>query len=131
MSGSGELNLNLPEWLSIEAWDGYIEMRSLKKKPLTKRAALMALRRLNELRLDGNDPGMVLDQSTFYCWTGLFALKGQADGDGASRKTFDAIRRESSVSAIRRTVESYNQVGGDVHGAKPQGNKRIGDGGVH
>jgi hypothetical protein len=126
-----DLNLNLPEWLSVEAWDGYLEMRQLKKKPLTKRAALMALRKLNELRLEGFDPGMVLDQSTFMCWMGLFPLKGQDDGERASRKTFDAIRRETSVDAIRRTVESYNQVGRDVHGTKPQGNKRIGDGGVH
>lgn len=124
-------NLNLPEWLSIEAWEGYIEMRKEIKKPLTRRAAITALRRLNEMRLEGHDPSQVLDQSTFMCWRGLFPLKGNADGDGASRKTFDAIRRDNSVSAIRRAVESYNQVGGNVHGAKPQGNKRIGDGGIH
>jgi hypothetical protein len=124
-------NLNLPEWLGIEAWEGYIEMRAKIKKPLTKRSAVMALRTLNELRLQGYDPSMVLDQSTFMCWRGLFPLKENRDGDGASRKTFDAIRRETSVAAIRRTVASYNKVGGDVHGTKPQGNKRIGDGGVH
>ena len=126
-----DFNLNLPEWLSKDAWDGYIEMRKAIKKPLTKRAALTALRRLNELRLTGYDPAAVLDQSTFMCWRGLFPLKGNGDGDGASRKTFDAMRRDASVAAIRRTVASYNQVGGNVHGAEPQRNKRLGDGRVH
>ncbi len=124
-------NLNLPEWLSVEAWEGYIEMRQKIKKPMTKRAMLMALRRLNELRCKGWDPSMVLDQSTFMCWQGLYPLKEDRDGDKATPKTFDAIRRESSVSAIQRVVGSYHKVGRNLHGTLPQGNKRIGDGGIH
>lgn len=124
-------NLNLPEWLSIEAWDGWLEMRTKIKKPVTKRAALMAIRKLNKLRLDGHDPSMVLDQSTFMCWQDLYAPKENFDGERASRKTFDAIRREASVDAIKKVVGSYNKVGGDIHGAPPQGNKRVGHGGVH
>jgi hypothetical protein len=126
-----DLNLNLPQWLSVEAWDGYLEMRRVIKKPLTRRAALMALRRLDDLRLKGFDPSMVLDQSTFMCWQGLYPLKEDRDGERADRKTFDAIRRDASKDAIRRTVEGYHKMGRDVHGVEPQGNKRIGDGGVH
>lgn len=121
----------LPEWVSIEAWDGYLEMRKTIKKPLTERGKKLALGKLNDLRRQGFDPSMVLDQSTFMSWQGLFPIKGERDGDGASRKTFDAIRRDSSVSAIQRVLGGYHKVGGDIHGTLPQGNKRLGDGGVH
>lgn len=123
--------MELPDWLPRDAWDGWVEMRKVNKWKLTERAKSLAVNRLHSLRLQGFDPGMVLDQSTFNCWRGLFPLRGVGDGDKADRKTFDAIRRDSSVSAIRRTVENYNKVGRDIHGAPPQGNKRIGDGRVH
>lgn len=113
----------LPEWMPKEAWDGYVEMRQKIKKPMTVRAMKMAFRRLDELQKNGWEPGMVLDQSTFMCWQGLFPVKGDFDGDKASRKTFDAMRRESSVEAIKRVVGSYNQVGRHLHGALPQGSK--------
>lgn len=125
------LTLNLPDWVSVEAWDGYLEMRLKIKRPLTKRAGEMALRRLDQLRQKGWDPSMVLDQSTFMCWQGLYPLKADYDSEKADVKTFDAMRRDASVAAIRRTVESYNQMGRNLHGASPQRNKRIGDGGVH
>ena len=123
--------MDLPQWVPLDAWEGFCEMRQRMRKPLTERAKKLAIRRLDQLRRKGYEPGMILDQSTFMGWQGLWPLKGDWDGDGATRKTFDAIRRESSVKAIRRTVEAYNQVGGDVHGTPPQGNKRIRDGGIH
>lgn len=121
----------LPQWLPQEAWDGYIEMRKTIKKPLTKRALEMAIRKLDEFRKRGWEPGAILDQSTFMCWQGLYPLKGDFDGDKATRKTFDAIRRESSFAAIGRVAEGYLQVGREVRRALPQGNKRIGDGDLH
>lgn len=124
--------LNLPEWLSQESWLGWIEMRRAIKKPLTKRAAVMGLRKLNEMRLQGHDPNKVLDQSTFMAWQGLYEVKENHNGAAKPNpKTFDAIRRESSIAAIRTTVASYNQVGSEVHGIAPQRGKHGRDGGVH
>lgn len=123
--------MDLPEWISKEAWDGYVEMREKIKKPLTERAKKMAVRRLDELRRKGWDPSMVLDQSTFMDWQGLYPLREDRDGDGATRKTFDAIRRDSSIAAIGRVGQSYLQMGGTPQRALPGGNKRGGHGGVH
>ena len=121
----------LPEWMPKEAWDGYVEMRQKIKKPMTVRAMKMAFRRLEELGKQGWEPGMVLDQSTFMCWQGLFPVKGDFDGEKASRKTFDAIRREASTTAIGRVGQSYLQVGETVRRALPGGGKRGFDGGIH
>ena len=49
-------------------------MRKAKKKPLTDRAAKMAFNVLSELYQNGDKPEMVLAQSEFYGWTGLFPV---------------------------------------------------------
>ena len=72
----------LPDWLPREAWTGFEEMRRKIKKPLTDRAAAMAIRKLGTLRLEGHDPAEVLDQSTLNCWQDLYPLKATADWGG-------------------------------------------------
>lgn len=58
-----------------EAWEGYLEMRKKIKKPMTKRAETIAIRKLEKLMFEGHDPNEVLDQSTFNSWQGLFGIK--------------------------------------------------------
>lgn len=65
----------LPAYIDPEAWAGYVEMRRVIKKPLTKRAAVGLLRDLQELKDKGHDPNASLDQSTFCCWRGVFVPK--------------------------------------------------------
>ena len=67
----------LPSWIDVEAWDGFVEMRKQIKAPLTKRAANLTLRKLEDLRRDGYDPTEVLDQSTQRCWRGVFPVYGK------------------------------------------------------
>jgi hypothetical protein len=50
-------------------------MRRKVKKPLTDRAASMAIRKLGELREQGESPGAVLDQSTLHCWQDLYPVR--------------------------------------------------------
>lgn len=68
----------LPDWIDPEAWEGFVQMRKTIKKPLTDRAKKLALKELVKLRMEGQDPNEVLDQSTLKCWSGLFAVKGKA-----------------------------------------------------
>ena len=67
----------LPSWIDVEAWDGFVEMRKQIKAPLTKRAANLTLRKLEDLRMEGYDPTEVLDQSTQRCWRGVFPVYGK------------------------------------------------------
>lgn len=64
----------VPDWLPLEEWRGFQAMRKKMKKPLTDRAATMALRTLSELRDKGEDPAAVLDQSTLHCWQDLYPI---------------------------------------------------------
>ena len=75
----------LPDWIPIDAWDGWIASR--KKKP-TARAVELAVAKLTEFRNDGQDPKAVLDAATLGGWTGLYAIKG---GDKQPPKRKDGL----------------------------------------
>ncbi|MDL2293190.1 hypothetical protein LJC60_01005 [Ruminococcaceae bacterium OttesenSCG-928-D13] len=70
-------------------WDAFVSMRRQTKKPLTSRAAAMALNKLEELAPgDISAQKKILDQSTYHCWQGLFALKEQeAPKNGDARNS--------------------------------------------
>ena len=67
--------MELPNCIDPEAWAGYLEMRKKIRKPMTKRAETIGIRKLEALMAEGYDPNEVLDQSTFNSWQGLFPVK--------------------------------------------------------
>ena len=67
--------IELPLWLPLDTWEGYIEMRRRIKKPMTEYAKKLALNRLAELAAQGFTPSAVLEQSIFNCWQGLFEVR--------------------------------------------------------
>jgi hypothetical protein len=96
----------LPSWIPSEQWNAFVAMRKEIKKPITGRAADLAVSKLEELQKSGNDPGAVLDQSTFNSWQGLFAIK--ADYQAKTRspiKTFEQIKMDNTVDAMKRFLE--------------------------
>jgi hypothetical protein len=74
--------IDVPEWVPIESWKGFVEMRKRIRKPMTPRAEQLAIKTLDKLRSKGNDPEQVLDRSTMACWQGLFELNGRENGNG-------------------------------------------------
>lgn len=72
----------LPAWLPPLAWKDYCEHRAKIKKPMTRRAAGLAIETLDKLRASGHSPQLVIDQSIEKGWTGLFELKQAKGGDG-------------------------------------------------
>ncbi len=62
-----------PEFQS--AFMDYSEMRTKIKKPLTARAAQMALSKLQELSKSEAEQIAIINQSVFHSWQGLFELK--------------------------------------------------------
>ncbi len=67
----------LPDWVPTEPWNAFVEMRKRSKSPMTDHAITVAVRELEKLRLQGQDVGTVLDQSTMRGWKGLFPVKGE------------------------------------------------------
>jgi hypothetical protein len=75
----------LPPWINRDDWAGWVEMRRKLKKPLTDRAAMRALVRLDEMRAKGHDPNASLRQSEDYCWQDLFPPKQREAIEQATR----------------------------------------------
>jgi hypothetical protein len=65
-----------PLWLPIEAWQGWVEMRKQRKRPLTDRAKARAYKKLEALHLAGHDINELLDRSTINGWLDIYEPKG-------------------------------------------------------
>lgn len=69
----------LPNWIPLEAWNGWVEMRKRIKKPMTERAEELRIKDLAAFHAAGEDVGAILDQSTANNWTDLYPLKERRD----------------------------------------------------
>lgn len=132
-SGDESKRVVLPEWISREAWDGFLEMRSRKRVPNTNRALEGIIRELEKLRERGQDPTAVLDQSTMRGYTGVFEVKGSATADwslfedGAQKRdplagmTFANAKQQGKggriISAAQEAIHGLSRASeGDITG---------------
>ncbi|VVD63598.1 hypothetical protein PPN31114_00230 [Pandoraea pneumonica] len=74
-----ESTIELPDWLSGEAWGNWVAYRRKGKAPFTDHAASLSIEALDKLRADGHDPVAVINQSVLRGWTGLFPVKDAAN----------------------------------------------------
>ena len=102
----------LPEWIGMESWTAYIEMRNAKKKPATEKAKALVVKELERLKASGQDPSTCLDQSTRNGWTDVYGLKEKTNGSqngsgqrpGTGSKSFhqrDVEEAERVKQAVR------------------------------
>lgn len=77
--------IDLPGWVNLDAWLGFVEMRTLIKKPMTERAATMILNKLESFRANGYDPNQLLDNSTRNNWQDIYQPKGETHGNTHSK----------------------------------------------
>lgn len=93
----------LPDWIPLDAWDGWIDMRKQLKKPLTERAKVRAINKLDAMRQAGQDISEVLDRSTMSGWTDLYEIKENNNGNGHRASGTD--RRSSLARAIDEGID--------------------------
>lgn len=121
--------LALPDWLPLDAWQGFAEMRKRIKAPLTDRGVKLTIAALDRLRVSGQDPGAVLDQSTQHNWRGVFEVK-QNGGYASGRPTDRAnpSRRDNAETRLTETDSAIEQAlrrrGIRVPGAADEGDER-------
>jgi hypothetical protein len=95
---------SFPDWIPVDAWNGFVEMRKRTKHPLTERATRIAIRELTKLRDQGQDPAEVLDQSTFQDWRGLFPVRSNGNGQTHFYESRETIRNRRNAEAIARVL---------------------------
>jgi len=65
----------LPGWIDFNIWHDYLEMRKKIRKPATLKAQELIIKKLERLKLSGQDPNRVLEQSIENSWQGVFPVK--------------------------------------------------------
>ncbi|MGE3549769.1 MAG: hypothetical protein AB7I29_07725 [Geobacter sp.] len=96
----------LPDWLPIDSWLAFVEMRKKIKKPMTDRAMQLAIQKLDALRNAGHDVGTIIDSSVLNGWQDLYPPRQGSVSPAASTvppaasTTLDPKR----AADIRRTL---------------------------
>lgn len=72
----------IPDWMPLEAWNGFVAMRRASRKPFTPHAAELIVKKLAAFRDRGLDVAEALNQSTMSGWTGIFEPKNAAAARG-------------------------------------------------
>jgi hypothetical protein len=97
---------NIPDWLPIDSWLAFVEMRKQIKKPMTVRAMQLAIQKLDALRKAGHDVVAIIDSSVLNGWQDLYPPRQGSVSPAASTvppaasTTLDPER----AKAIRRTL---------------------------
>jgi DNA-binding transcriptional regulator YhcF (GntR family) len=96
------IRAELPDCIPADAWNGWVEMRKQRKKPLTDRAYNQAIDKLAAFMAKGQNITEVLDRSTMNGWTDLYEIKEQKNG--TTNRTTGKPRNENGFAAALRYV---------------------------
>ena len=86
----------LPDWIPLETWEAFLEMRRKIKKPPTEHAIELLIAKLDKFRQQGQDIKAVLEKSITSSWQDVFEIK--------ENKTF----AQQAADIARTTVPAAN-----------------------
>jgi uncharacterized protein YdaU (DUF1376 family) len=83
----------LPDWMPLDSWAGYLEMRKKIKKAPTDRAVVLLIASLGKMRDEGQDIAAVLDKSIKNNWTDVYPIRDgqQARAGPGTPAKFDPV----------------------------------------
>jgi len=64
-----------PEWIPLEAWHAFLEMRKKTKKPPTEKAVELLLAKLKKFKDAGQDVQAILEKSITNNWQDVYEIK--------------------------------------------------------
>lgn len=79
--GFNAADMPLPQWLPRGAWGEWCADRKQRKKPITKRAAVLQIDALHQYMNAGHTPESVIKHSIASGYQGLFPPKGTATAE--------------------------------------------------
>ena len=65
----------LPDWLPLDHWRTFLEMRQKTRKPASARAQRMLISKLSDLKDQGYSPAQLLAESELKCWSSIYEPK--------------------------------------------------------
>jgi len=101
-----------PEWIPLETWYAFLEMRKKMKKPPTEKAIELLIAKLKKFKDAGQDIQAVLEKSITSGWQDVFEIKenksfAQQAADVA-RTTVPAVNRGPDPALVRIMEDRQN-----------------------
>lgn len=97
-----EIEIELPDWMPVDAWNGFLAMRKSIKSPVSAEGMPLAVKKLAELRDAGQDPRAVLEQSTMNNYKGLFEVRGDRQQQPGGRPNRQEALEQRNREVARR-----------------------------
>jgi len=69
----------VPDWMPIETWNQFLDMRKRIKKPATEYAKNLIIAKLDKFRSKGQDVNAILEKSITSGWQDVFEIKQSVD----------------------------------------------------
>jgi hypothetical protein len=80
-----------PDWLPLEAWNNFLEMRKGMKKPATEPARQKLISILTGLKEKGYDPTQIIENSLVNNWLGFFEPNNRKGYQSTAKPRSDII----------------------------------------
>jgi Helix-turn-helix domain len=108
----------LPDWVPVEPWNHFMEMRRKNRKTPTDRAKQLLVEKLARLTASGQDLEEIINQSIESSWTGLFEIKQGRNGSAGFNRAQTAT--DSAIASGRAALQAFgfdcgtvDEAGGD------------------
>jgi len=107
----------LPDWVPVESWTGFAEMRRTIHKPMTARGQKLIVQKLSGFKASGYNIAEILDNSTMSNWAGVFEPRqnggmghGESNARRAERESHEAINKAAANLRRRHGIGEVNGV---------------------
>ena len=88
----------LPEWVPLEPWNDFLEMRKSLRAAPTEKAKALLVRKLQKFKSEGQDVRAVLEQSVERSWKGVFPVKEPLKGNSNGKLVGTELARHNAVA---------------------------------
>lgn len=100
----------LPDWMPLQAWSAYLEMRRKQHKVATPHAIDLLIGKLERWRTSGHDPTEILNYSTMNSYTGLFEPKAE-NGRGQQKRHTGHDNHFAGTASLIRDLLNPDEAG--------------------
>lgn len=102
----------LPDWLPSEAWADFVQMRNRVRAPMTERAKVLLVSKLDQMRAEGHDPVALLNQSIVNSWKGVFPINEiSRGGKPYDPKDLGSAKNRRFLNGLARAQEHFEGIG--------------------
>jgi hypothetical protein len=101
-----EESVLLPDWIPLDAWNGFVEMRNASRAKMTDRAKILAIEKLTQFRKMGYDVAAILNKSTINNWKDVYEPKQHSAAGTPSKPTKDERAKSAVVAGVQAFRDS-------------------------